>query len=138
MQNRTIENPVAGDRITFVRTADETNGEVTEIIVDLFPGGGNQPHYHTSFTESFTPLDGPLGVLVGKERRTLSPGETAKVPPGVVHCFFSVSDRVVRFRGEARPGRPGLERFAQIAYGLARDGQVNRKGYPIASPILPY
>ena len=48
----------------------------------------------------------------------------------MIHCFYNPSDHVVRFKGEARPGRPGLERFVQIAYGLARDGHVNRKGYP--------
>ena len=37
---------------------------------------------------------------------------------------------VVRFKGESRPGYPGLEQFAQIAYGLARDGYVNKKGFP--------
>ena len=43
---------------------------------------------------------------------------------------FNPTDQVVKFRGEARPGHTGLERFAQIAYGLARDGHVNKKGYP--------
>ena len=130
MQNRTIENPVIRDKVTFVRTAEETGGEVSEIIVQLSVGGGNEPHYHTTFTESFTPIEGELGVLVGSEKRTLRHGETATVPPGVVHCFFNPTDQVVKFRGEARPGHTGLERFAQIAYGLARDGHVNKKGYP--------
>lgn len=130
MQNRTIENPIIGDRVTFVRTSAETGGKVSEIVVELSPGGGNEPHYHTLFTESFTPIGGDLGVLVGEEKRTLHTGETTTVPPGVVHCFFNPTDRMVRFRGEAGPGLVGLERFAQIAYGLARDGEVNKKGYP--------
>ncbi len=130
MKVRTIENPVIRDKVTFIRTCDETNGEVSEIVVDLAPGGGNEPHYHTSFVESFSPIKGELGVLLGKEKLAVKPGETATVPAGVVHCFFNATDHVVRFRGEARPGRKGLEQFAQIAYGLARDGYVNKKGYP--------
>ena len=130
MKERTIENPIIKDRVTFVRTSEETDGEYSEIVVHLSPGGGNEPHFHTSFSESFSPLEGRLGVLVGKERRVLEPGETATVPPGVVHCFFNPSDQFVRFKGEARPGHRGLEQFAQIAYGLARDGHVNKKGYP--------
>ena len=130
MQHRTIENPIVHDRVTFVKTADETEGAYSEIIVELAPGGGNEPHYHRTFSESFTVLDGSLGVLVGMERQMLERGETATIPPGVVHCFFNPTDQPVRFRGEARPGYRGLERFVQIAYGLARDGQVNRKGYP--------
>ena len=57
-------------------------------------------------------------------------GESATVPKGVIHCFFNPTDRFVRFKGEARPGRKGLEQFAQIAYGLARDGHVNKKEHP--------
>ena len=49
----------------------------------------------------------------------MTPWETATVQPGVVHYFFSVSDRIVQFPGEAGPGQPWFERFAQIAYGLA-------------------
>ena len=136
MQNRTIENPIIGDRVTFVRTSAETGGKVSEIVVELSPGGGNEPHYHTLFTESFTPIRGDLGVLVGEEKRTLHTGETTTVPPGVVHCFFNPTDRMVRFRGEAGPGLVGLERFAQIAYGLARDGEVNKKG--VSQQVVPY
>ena len=54
MKVRTIENPIIKDKVTFIRTSDETNGEVSEIVVDLAPGGGNEPHYHTSFVESFS------------------------------------------------------------------------------------
>ena len=130
MKERTIENPIIKDRVTSVRTSEETNGEYSESVVDLSPGGGTEPHFHTSFSESFSPLEGRLGVLVGKDRRMLEPGDTAMIPPGVVHCFFNPSAHAVRFRGEARPGHRGLEQFAQIAYGLARDGYVNKKGYP--------
>ncbi len=130
MRIRTIENPIIRDRVTFLKTSAETGGEYSEVLIELHPGGGNEPHYHTSFTESFTALEGQLGVLAGSKRRLLSPGESATVPPRMVHCFFNPSSRVVKFKGEARPGHEGLEQFAQIAYGLARDGHVNKKGYP--------
>lgn len=130
MKRRTVENPVIKDRVTFVRTSDETGGALTELIVELAPGGGNEPHYHTSFTESFTALEGRLGIQIGKEERLLEPGETATVEPGVVHRFFNPSDRFIKFRGVAEPGRVGGERFVEIAYGLAADGEVNAAGYP--------
>ena len=136
MKVRTIDNPVIKDRITFIKTSAETGGEYSEIVVELSPGGGNEPHYHTLFTESFTVVEGELGVLDGKAEKTLGPGETASVAPGVVHCFFNRSDRVIKFKGEARPGHVGLEHFAQIAYGLARDGEVNKKGYPNRLPHI--
>lgn len=130
MKSRTVENPIIGDRVTFVRTSEETGGELTELLVELSPGGGNELHFHTSVTESFTALEGRLGVEAGSERRLLNPGETATVPPGMVHRFFNPSERTVTFRAEARPGRLGMERFVEIAYGLAKDGHVNKKGIP--------
>ena len=85
MKERTIENPIIKDRVTFVRTSEETNGEYSEIVVHLSPGGGNEPHFHKSFSESFSPLEGRLGVLVGNDRKVLEPGETATIPP--VSCI---------------------------------------------------
>ena len=82
VQNRTIENPIIRDKVTFVRTAEETGGAVSEIIVEVSVGGGKEPHYHTMFAESFTPIEGELGVLVGKEKRTLRTGE-----PTLNHCL---------------------------------------------------
>lgn len=130
MSSRILENPVIGDKVTFVRRTQETGGSVTEILVELSPGGGNELHYHTSVEESFTALEGRLGVVVGREQRFLGPGQTATVPPGTVHRFYNPSNETVRFKGEVRPGRLGMERFVEIAYGLAADGYVNKKGYP--------
>lgn len=130
MEKRTIAHPGIGERITFVRTSDETDGELTELLVEQAPGGGNPPHYHRSFTESFTPIEGPLGLRLGSARWILDPGDTVTVPRGTVHSLFNSSERPVRFRVQVRPGQPNLERFAQIAFGLARDGQVGAKGLP--------
>ena len=42
-------DPIIKDRVTFVRTSEETDGEYSKIVVHLSPGGGNEPHFHTSF-----------------------------------------------------------------------------------------
>ncbi len=38
-EHRTIENPMIGDRVTFVKTAAETDGEYELVRVVLQPGG---------------------------------------------------------------------------------------------------
>jgi hypothetical protein len=48
----------------------------------------------------------------------------------VNHRFFNQTDHTCKFRVELRPGSQGFERSLQIGYGLARDGQTNRKGFP--------
>src|SRR4051812_8883944 len=36
---QTIQNPVSGERITFTKTAADTNGELLELDIELAPDG---------------------------------------------------------------------------------------------------
>jgi quercetin dioxygenase-like cupin family protein len=130
MQNRRIYNPVQKDYVTFVKTSAETNGAATILEVELAPGGGVGVHYHKTYSEKFECLEGELKVQTGKTILTLAPGQTATAVPPVVHRFFNTSDKVCRFRCELNPASRGFEQSLQVGYGLARDGQTNRKGFP--------
>src|SRR4051794_32164692 len=54
-----IENPVSGERITFRKTAADTNGELLEIDLELAPDG-HVPgmHVHPTQTERFEIVSG--------------------------------------------------------------------------------
>lgn len=130
MKNRKYENPIIGDKVTFLKTAGETNGELTLIEVELKAGGGNSLHYHRVFSETFEVIEGTLGVHVGKKYRTLNEGESFTIPPHVLHNFQNDSDKPIKFRVELRPGHSGFEKCVQIGYGLAGDGRTNKKGIP--------
>ena len=127
---REIYNPVQRDRVTFLKTADETDGEFTLIDLEVAPGGGNPLHFHATFTERFTVEAGELGARIGKRRLTLRAGEGELVPLRVVHRWFNPSAETVRARVELRPGHSGFEESLRISYGLARDGRINAKGIP--------
>ena len=61
---RTIENPLTGERVTFLATAGETNGEYVRIKNETSAGAaGVVMHYHLSYTEAFEVLEGSLDVL---------------------------------------------------------------------------
>ncbi|AEE51760.1 cupin domain-containing protein [Haliscomenobacter hydrossis] len=125
---RTVVNPVIKDKATFVEIAAETGGRRTFIEIELAPGGGNGLHYHKSFAETFTVLQGTLGVQMGKQIHHLQPGQSATVEPMVVHRFFNVSQaEPVMFSVELRPGHAGFERCVQVVYGLAADQQTDQK-----------
>ena len=127
--DRTIENPEIGDRVTFLRTTEETNGEYLLLRIKLAPGGGNGLHYHPAFTEEFRAVEGRLNVEVEGRHLALGPGETALVPIGAPHRFYSTSDAPILFEVEIRPaGR--FEAGVRIGYGLARDGLVRPGGMP--------
>ncbi|HEX8529977.1 MAG TPA: cupin domain-containing protein [Cytophagales bacterium] len=123
-------NPVIGDKLVFLKTARETGGAYTLVEIELAAGGGNMPHIHRAFSETFIPLEGTLGVRSGREKLRLHPGQVHTVPPGTPHYFHNPSDQPVRFQVELRPGHEGFENSLKIAYGLAGDGLTNGKGVP--------
>jgi mannose-6-phosphate isomerase-like protein (cupin superfamily) len=127
---RRIYNPVQRDAATFLETREESGGTRTLIEVELAAGGGNAPHRHVAFAERFKVAEGALTVRVGDDEHTLGPGDTACAPLGTLHCFANRTDEPVRFIVELLPGHRGFEQALQIAYGLAEDGLVNRKGIP--------
>ncbi|WP_207456590.1 cupin domain-containing protein [Herbiconiux sp. SYSU D00978] len=128
---REIYNPVQRDRVTFLKTASETDGELTLVEMVVAPGGGNVLHYHRSFTEQFFAKEGELSAQVGERRLILHPGENALVPIGIVHRWFNAStSEPARVHVELRPGHEGFEQSLRIAYGLATDGLVDRRSMP--------
>ena len=129
MAPRVLENPVIGDRVTFLKTAAETNGEYLLERLELAPHGGNVLHYHLTFAESFEVLEGRLNVDLDGRQLVLGPGERLVVPVKAPHRFYSTSDEPVTFTIECRPARR-MEQATRIAYGLARDGRTNAKAIP--------
>jgi len=126
-----ITNPEIGDSVTYVHTAKETNGATTELEVVLQPGGGNPLHYHRSYDEIFTAIEGDLGVGFQKGKTIiLKPGESYTIKGRQVHRFFNPGDTVIRFRDTLHPGHEGFENHLRILYGLAADGMTDRKKKP--------
>ena len=130
MNPRRIYNPIQKDYVTFLKTSSETGGTLTIVEVELAPKGGVGLHYHKTYSERFDCLEGELSVQAGKNIHRLKPGESVIAQPMVNHRFFNQSEQVCKFRVELRPGSEGFERSLQIGYGLARDGQTNKKGFP--------
>jgi quercetin dioxygenase-like cupin family protein len=127
--SRVIENPIIKDRITFLKTAQETNGEYLLAQLEVAPGGSNVMHYHTTFTEEFRVIDGQLNVSLNGEEKILKVGDSAFVPKMAHHRFYNVTDNYATAMVELRPAR-NFEKSLRIAYGLARDGKTNEKSLP--------
>lgn len=126
-----IKNPILGDTVTFLKLASESGNEISELEITLVPGGGNPLHYHTSYTETFTAIQGELGLeLKNKRKIILKPGESRLIRIGEVHRFFNPGDREIRFKNEVRPGHTGFENALRILYGLASDGLYNEWKLP--------
>ncbi len=130
MKKRIFENPLIRDRVMLVESSNETGGAYTLIEVELQPGGGNQLHYHTCFTERFIAIKGELCVDMGKKQLRLQPGECVNVQVGQLHRFYNPGERPIIFQIKITPGHEQFEHGLAIIYGLARDGKVSKRGIP--------
>jgi quercetin dioxygenase-like cupin family protein len=126
----TIHNPVTGERITFLATSADTDGEAVVIETVVQPHGCvAAAHVHPSQSERFAVQSGTLGLKTGREKHTLGPDEIVTVEPGTAHRFWNAGDEPVRFVCEVRPALQ-FESLLETMFALAADGKTNRKGMP--------
>ena len=127
---RIIYNPIQQDQVIFLKTHADTGGEYTLVEVELADGGGVGLHYHKTYAEKFSCLDGEVQVKLGKSLHKLMTGESATAEPMVSHLFRNRSGKPCRFTVELRPASRGFEQSLQIGYGLANDGLCKPNGFP--------
>ena len=122
----TIHNPITGERITFLATSADTDGEAVVIEAVVQPDGAVAAgHVHPSQSERFAVKSGTLGLKVGGKKLELGPGDVAVVEAGTRHKFWNAGEGAVTFVCEIRPALQFETMFA-----LAADGKTNRKGMP--------
>jgi quercetin dioxygenase-like cupin family protein len=127
---QTISNPVSGERITFLQTARDTDGELLEFELELTPDGSVPgAHVHPEQEERFHVLSGRMKFRRGLRRIVAEAGETVVVPAGTVHKFENAGDDVARCRVEVVPALD-MEHLLETTVELALEGNVMRSGMP--------
>jgi quercetin dioxygenase-like cupin family protein len=122
-----IENPVTRERIRFLRTSQETTGELTEFEVIVEPRGfAAAEHVHPKQEERFEVLSGCLHSRVDGVVQVVLPGGSLVVPRGTPHVWRNGGNDELRMRVEFRPALK-TESFFETFFGLARDGKTNPK-----------
>jgi quercetin dioxygenase-like cupin family protein len=131
---QTLENPVTGERFTFIHTAATTGGELLAFELALRPGGAVPiPHVHPIQTETFSVLEGRMRFRVGLRRRIAEPGDVVAIAPGVIHGFANAGDTDARVLVEVRPALAMERMFAEVV-AMAEAGRLTRRGLP-RSPV---
>ena len=126
----TLENPVTGERFTFIETAASTDGERLTFELALRPGGAVPiPHVHPIQTERFEVVEGLMRFRLGLRRRLAGPGDVVEVAPGVVHGFANAGEEEARVRVEVRPALAMEEMLAEVV-AMAQAGRMTRRGLP--------
>jgi mannose-6-phosphate isomerase-like protein (cupin superfamily) len=125
-----IENPCTGERLVFLETSQETNGEYVLVEVTVEPNGFvASAHVHPHQTERFEIEEGTVSFKLDGKELTAGPGETVVVPAGSSHKFWNPGDTPVRFVCEVRPALQ-FERLLETMFALANDGKTSKKGMP--------
>jgi mannose-6-phosphate isomerase-like protein (cupin superfamily) len=129
-QGDTIENPITGEQVTFLKTSAETDGELVVIDTAVAPGGFvAAEHLHPYQSERFEILSGEVEFKLAKEVFTARPRDVVMVESGTSHQFRNLGNEEIRFRTEVRPAL-SFETFLQTMFGLASEGKTNQKGMP--------
>ena len=127
---QTLENPVTGERFTFIETAASSGGERLAFELALRPGGAVPlAHVHPIQTETFTVTHGRMRFRLGREHVVAEAGDVVEVPPGVVHDFANAGDEEARVRVDVTPALQMEEMFAEVVE-MAEAGRMGRRGMP--------
>jgi uncharacterized protein YndB with AHSA1/START domain/quercetin dioxygenase-like cupin family protein len=119
-----------GITVKYVRTAEETGGEMVEMEVSGRPRGFlNQRHVHPEQVERLEVVSGTLKVGMNGRDHVLGPGHSIEIPVGTPHTQVPVGDGPGVVRIQVRPaGR--TQAFMSRLAELCREGKFMRGGFP--------
>ena len=116
---RQIHNAATGEDVRFIRTADETAGELLVLEAHWTRDAHRTPaHTHPSMEERWLVLEGEVGFRIGAEELVIGPGEWAVAPPGTLHANWNAGGGGALMRIELRPAMRG-EEFVRQLFALA-------------------
>jgi quercetin dioxygenase-like cupin family protein/uncharacterized protein YndB with AHSA1/START domain len=125
-----LEIAPLGLRVEFLRTAEETGGELLEMEVTGRPRGFlNQRHVHPEQVERIEVISGTLKVAMKGREHVLRPGDSIEVPAGTPHTQRAVGDGPGTVRIQVRPAGRSQAFMSRVAE-LCREGNFTRAGFP--------
>jgi quercetin dioxygenase-like cupin family protein len=128
-----IANPRTGQTMIFLRTAEDTDGQLLQIECFHEPRGPKEPvHTHPIQESRFEILAGHVKFQIDGSERGAGPGEVVTIPEKVPHCFWNDGEEIAHYLQEFRPALRS-EHFFRTLFGLAREGKIDERGMP--SPL---
>jgi mannose-6-phosphate isomerase-like protein (cupin superfamily) len=127
---REIFNPRTGQRMRFVLTAADTEGELLRFETTNPPTGVAEPlHVHPLQETRAEVVSGSLRFRVDGRDHHLGAGDQITIPAGVPHSFWNDGDEDAVAIQEARPALK-LADFFETYFDLAARGEVDEHGKP--------
>lgn len=102
-------------RLEFLRTDDQTDGELHEMRARYVPRSPwAPPHHHPAQEERFRVLEGRMSFRVDGTLRVVPAGDEIVIPPGSVHRARNAGDVPVTAIWQTRPALRTAEFFQAI------------------------
>jgi quercetin dioxygenase-like cupin family protein len=121
--DKTIYNTAGNYSVVFIETGATTNGAYELVQVEVEPHGGNDWHYHKSFVEEFTVVEGQMKIGNNGSEIILNKGESTSASIGDMHFFKNNQEEKSVLLVKTIPAA-GLEKTLRVAYGLINDGKL--------------
>ncbi len=130
-----IEDPVTKQRIRFLKTREDTGGELLQMDFVMWPGGFVPTlHIHPNQEERFVILAGRPHFTMNGSESDAEAGDTVNVPPRTPHVFRNPTNEDVHITIEFRPALQTEEMF-EVLYAMGRNGKLAKNGLP-RNPIV--
>jgi quercetin dioxygenase-like cupin family protein len=125
-----IENPRTGQRMVFLQTGAETDGELLQIECFNPATGVDEPqHCHPRQESRAEVISGALRFRVRGEIQEVGAGETHTIAAGVPHSFGNYGDEEAHWIAEFQPALR-TDAFFEALFDLAARDQLNEHGMP--------
>ncbi|MBK6611791.1 MAG: cupin domain-containing protein [Sphingobacteriales bacterium] len=129
-QGDQITNARTGQRMVFLKTSKETNGNLLEIDSFNPKTDMREPiHIHPKQESSAEVVSGKLHFLINGKEQIVGPGEKITIPAGAHHCFWNEENEEAHSIQRFSPALT-IDEFFETFFALSRDGKLNEKGIP--------
>lgn len=120
-----------GERLTFLNTGQETNGEVLEIDVSFKPTEKTNilkwqdAHVHPHQEEKFKVISGTVRFQVGDRQEILTAGQSITGPPNTLHTWNSADGKDIHMLAELRPALHTDGAAASFMHAGSTQGKIS-------------
>lgn len=131
IKGQTIINRITGEKIKWLETSRDTNGEYLYMSFEIAPNGSVPVrHVHPNQNEHFEVESGTLRLEINGETKYLNTGQTFLVPKGCPHQWWNESaEKPLKMKIKLEPALKS-ETFFEQFFGLANDGKTHVNGSP--------
>lgn len=126
MQNlpRIIQSRKRGEKMIFIKTAEDTNGKMLEFRHVIQPHSGYSPaHLHAEQTETYEVIKGIATYQINGEVKKVHRGEPVIIPPDTMHVNpYNESDDILIIHRTTTP-EGGAQLFFVTWFALVEAGE---------------